>query len=61
MDMVGLDYHPKAMRINKDDLVSSLLNLNNYVKENTHLWFTIINTREINNYWVQEITNNLNF
>lgn len=61
MDMVGLDYHPKAMRINKDDLVSSLLNLNNYVKENTHLWFTIINTREINNYWVQEITKNLNF
>ena len=49
------------MKIKKHDLVSSLLNLNNFVKENTHLWFTIINTEKINNNWVQEITKNLIF
>ena len=61
MNNVGLDYHPQIIKIKKDDLVSSLLNLNNFVKENTHLWFTIINTEKINNNWVQEITKNLIF
>ena len=61
MNNVGLDYHPQTMKIKKNDLVSSLLNLNNFVKENTHLWFTIINTEKINNNWVQEITKNLIF
>ena len=61
MDQVGLDYQPQEMNIKKDDLVASLLNLKNYVIENSHLWFTIINTEEINNKWIEGITIRLNF
>jgi len=61
MDQVGLDYQPQEINIKKDDLVASLLNLKNYVIENSHLWFTIINTEEINNKWIEEITIRLNF
>ena len=61
MDSVCLDYHPKGMNINKDDLTASLLNLKNYVDTNSHLWYTIINSSDINEEWIKDITNNLNF
>ena len=61
MDSVCLDYHPKSMNINKDDLTASLLNLKNYVDTNPHLWYTIINSSDINEEWIKDITNNLNF
>lgn len=61
MDSVCLDYHPKDMNINKDDLTASLLNLKNYVDTNSHLWYTIINSTDINEEWIEDIINNLKF
>ena len=52
---------PKDMNINKGDLTASLLNLKNYVNNNSHLWYTIINSSDINEEWIKDITNNLNF
>jgi len=61
MDRVGLEYHPKAMGIKKEELTLSLLNLKNYVHEKSGLWYTVINDSEITREWALEAMTGLEF
>jgi glycerol-1-phosphate dehydrogenase [NAD(P)+] len=61
MDEVGLGYHPNAMGIKKEDLLRSLLNLNNFVKNKHKLWYTCINDVPISREWAMNATENLRF
>lgn len=61
MDEAGLAYQPADLDIKRADLESSLLNLKNYVEQNDHLWYTIINEADIDKTWVAEVLNDLSF
>ncbi len=61
MDEVGLEYHPRSMQINKEDLEASLLNLPNYVKLKDKLWYTCIDDTEITPAWISEHIAELEF
>ena len=61
MDRVGLKYHPGDLRISKDDLTESMLNLKNYVNEKPNLWYTVIDDSKITKEWAQTSMAGLKF
>ena len=61
MDRVGLLYQPAEMDISRMDLEQSLLSLANFVCERPHLWYTVINEREIERSWIQSVLSELKF
>lgn len=61
MDDCALKYQPADMEIKKEDLVASLLNLKNYVAQNPHLWYSIINGSNITEEWALDAVAGLKF
>jgi glycerol-1-phosphate dehydrogenase [NAD(P)+] len=61
MDRAGLNYHPQAMGIKREELTASLLNLKKYVNENPGLWYTVIDDSEITGEWAQKAMSGLEF
>ena len=61
MDSVSLDYHPVKMKIERKDLMGSLLNLKDFVKSKEKLWYTIIDDSEIDENWITENIKDLKF
>ena len=61
MDSVSLDYHPVKMKIQRKDLMGSLLNLKDFVKSKEKLWYTIIDDSEIDENWITENIKDLKF
>ena len=58
MDALGLDYRPASLQIEREDLASSLLALNEYVERAGH-WYSIINERRIDPAWVDQVCDDL--
>lgn len=61
MDEVGLKYHPVDMSITKDDLAASLANLNTFVQNRPHLWYTVIDEQPITPQWIEVSLADLEF
>jgi glycerol-1-phosphate dehydrogenase [NAD(P)+] len=61
MDSVGLKYHPAGMDISKEDLLSSLLNVRNYVSSKPNLWFSVIDDSAITEEWSLKAMEGLHF
>lgn len=61
MDEVGLKYHPVDMAITRSDLTASLLSLQEFVSQRSHLWYTVINERPLDSQWVEAALSNLRF
>ncbi len=53
MDEVGLKYHAADMAIRRDDLTASLAALGEFVRQRSHLWYTVINERPITSQWIE--------
>jgi glycerol-1-phosphate dehydrogenase [NAD(P)+] len=61
MNEVGLKYHPADIQISKNDLIASLLNINNYVKAKPNLWFSVIDDSDITKDWALNAVSELRF
>ena len=61
MDEVGLKYHPIDLKITKEDLVASLLNLKTYINQRPNLWYSIINDAIIDDDWISRAIEGLKF
>jgi hypothetical protein len=61
MNEVGLKYHPADLEIKRSDLVASLLNLKNYVKQRPNLWFTCIDVMDIDENSINNVLAGLKF
>lgn len=61
MDQVGLRYHPRDLEIQRADLSASLRNVKRFVEQRPHLWYTIINERELSADWVEQTLDGLLF
>jgi len=61
MDEVGLEYHPIEMQIRREDLVASLSNLQTFVQQRPHLWYSVINERPITSDWIDNSLSGLRF
>jgi glycerol-1-phosphate dehydrogenase [NAD(P)+] len=61
MHEVGLKYQPADMGIRRDDLLQSLRNLREYVRSRQHLWYTVINEREMDSVWIEAAIADLKF
>lgn len=61
MNEVGLKYHPADLGIKRADLVASLLNLKNYVKQRPNLWFTCIDIIDIDENLMNKVLAGLKF
>lgn len=61
MDEVGLDFHPAAMNLSRDDLAASLASLRSFVARRPHLWYTVINKRPITETWIAQSLDGLRF
>lgn len=61
MDEVGLKYHPIEMQIRREDLVASLSNLQTFVQQRPHLWYSVINERPITPDWIANSLSGLRF
>jgi len=60
MRATGLKFQPADMQLSREELRASLLNLRAYV-EQSKLWYTAINEREVTEAWVEEMLAGLEF
>lgn len=60
MERMGLDFHPRAMGIERASLVESLENLATFVRARG-LWYSIIDERPITRDWISETLKELRF
>tara|TARA_B100000700_G_C14811044_1_gene745177 strand:- start:586 stop:957 length:372 start_codon:yes stop_codon:yes gene_type:complete len=61
LNKTKLDYHPRDMGIERQDLVRSLKNLKSFVQNKPQLWFTIIDGSEISDEWIDYVLADLRF
>lgn len=61
MDEVRLKYQPADMQLTRRDLERCLSGLHNFVRSRPHLWYTIINEREITPSWIKTSLAGLRF
>lgn len=61
MNEVGLNYHPAHMAISQADLTASLANLQSFVRQRSHLWYTVIDERPITTAWIEAALEGLQF
>ena len=60
MDRCGLEYHPVAMQIAKDDLAASLRNVRAF-SEQAGKWYSVLQERPITEDWIEATLSGLRF
>ena len=61
MNQVGLDYHPRSLGIDRPTLESSILNLREYVKSRSDLWYTVIDESQFDEGGMDALLDGLQF
>lgn len=60
MDRLGLEYHPAAMQIRRQDLAASLRHVRQYA-EATGKWYSVLQERPITEDWIKGALSGLRF